>query len=87
MSEYALKNKVTFFVLMTLFFSYGMYKALYFLFGKLILFIPAIRKIEEYKDISLFFSILSSLQESVYYCIIQLNLQVKLLQIKWRIIY
>ena len=34
MSEYALKNKVTF-VLMTLFFSYGMYKTLYFLFGKL----------------------------------------------------
>ncbi len=63
MSEYALKNQITF-VLMTLFSSYGIYKALYFLFGKLVLFIPAIRKIEEYKDISLFFSILSSLQES-----------------------
>lgn len=63
MSEYALKNQTSF-VLMTLVASYGIYKILYFLFAKIVMFIPAIRKIEEYKDISLFFSILASLQES-----------------------
>lgn len=63
MSEYALQNR-TIFIMMTLFLAYGGYKVMYFVFGKIVMLIPAIRKIEEYKDVSLFFSILASLQES-----------------------
>lgn len=63
MSDYAKDNMITF-VIMTLISTLLIYKGLYFIFAKLLMFVPAIRKIGEYKDISLFFSILASLQES-----------------------
>lgn len=63
MSAYAQDNRIIF-VLMTLFATFFIYKGLYFIFGKMLMLVPAIRKISEYKDVSLFFSILASLQES-----------------------
>lgn len=63
MSEYGNSHEILF-TIMTLLATALTYKTLYFMFGKLLMFVPAIRKIGEYKDISLFFSILASLQES-----------------------
>lgn len=63
MSAYGVENPISF-VIYTLVASVFSYKVIYFLFSKILMFIPAIKKISEYKDISLFFSILSSLYES-----------------------
>lgn len=63
MADYGSDNPILF-VVLTLFGTVFIYKSLYWLFSKLLMFVPSIRKIGEYKDISLFFSILSSLQES-----------------------
>jgi len=63
MSDYGIENPISF-VILTLVCTVLGYKVLYWLFSKLLMFIPAIRRIGEYKDISLFFSILSSLHES-----------------------
>lgn len=63
MSAYSEDHQVLF-VIYTLMATFAGYKALYWIFSKIIKMIPPIRRIGEYKDISLFFSILTSLSES-----------------------
>lgn len=62
-SAYGEEDKF-FFIAASIIGTFLIYKGLYFLFAKIVTFIPAIRRINEYKDTSLFFSILASLQES-----------------------
>lgn len=66
LSDQALENPI-WFVIKVLLLSFITYKALYYIVSKIILIFPKIRQINEYRDISLFFSLMSSLSEAGVY--------------------